>query len=61
MNFTLKEWNFIKHCLEVAAKEFEKQHEDCTPSDREASVYRIYERQYLKAIELAHDIENTPL
>lgn len=61
MQFTLDEWNFIKHCIEVAAREFDRQSEDCTPSDKENSMYRIFRRQYIKAQSIISDIENTPL
>lgn len=61
MQFTLSEWNFIKHCLEVAAREFEKQAQSCTISDNENSMYRIFRRQKMQASDLAYEIENTPL
>ena len=65
MQFTLKEWNFIKFCLEVAEREFKKQREACKVPENDAeyenSQYAIYRRQEMKAASLAQEIENTPL
>lgn len=45
MNFTFKEWQNIRHDLEVAAMEYERQMLDSKPSDNETSCYQIFKRQ----------------
>ena len=61
MKFTLKEWNFIKHCVECAGREFEAQMLDSTPSDKEFSNYQIFKRQMEQAHDLAARIENAEI
>ena len=45
MKFNFKEWNFIKHCIEVANRDFEKQMELSKQSESESSCYQIFKRQ----------------
>lgn len=61
MKFTLKEWNFIKHCIECAGRDFEKDMLESKPSDNEYSSYQIYKRQMEQAHALAAKIENAEI
>lgn len=61
MKFTLKEWNFIQHCIEVAGREFEAQMLDSKPSDKEFSMYQIFKWNMEQARELASRIENAEI
>ena len=61
MKFTFKEWNFIKHCIEVASRDFSKQMEGSKPSDDERSMYQIFKRQAEQANELIKRIENADI
>ena len=45
MRFTFAEWQSILHDLEVAARDYEKEMNDCTPSENPASTYQIFKRQ----------------
>jgi len=59
MKFTLKEWNFIVHCLDVAAREYEKQMNNSPKMDDEISAYQIFRRQFREARRLIDFIENS--
>lgn len=45
MKFTFTEWGNIKHALEVARHQYEKQMQDSTPKDDEHCSYQIFKRQ----------------
>ena len=45
MKFTFAEWQSILHDLEVAARNYEEEMNDCTPSKNPASMYQIFKRQ----------------
>ena len=61
MTFTLKEWNFIKLCLETASRQYEKTMNESKVSDDKLSCYQIFKRQMEQANELAERIENTEI
>lgn len=61
MKFTFKEWNFIKHCIEVASRDFSKQMADSKQSDDENSMYQIFKRHSEQANELIKRIENADI
>ena len=61
MKFTLKEWNFIQHCLECAGREFEKDMQESKVSDQKYSSYQIFKRQMEQANALAKRIENAEI
>ena len=61
MRFTLNEWNFILHCLSVAAREYEKQMNKSPKDDDENSSYQIFRRQFREARRLIDFIENSEI
>ncbi|MCD8376167.1 MAG: hypothetical protein LUD69_04430 [Oscillospiraceae bacterium] len=61
MTFTFNEWGFIKHSMGVAAREYEKIMQDCTPSDKELSNYQIFKRQMEQANAIVKKIENAEI
>lgn len=61
LKFTMKEWNFIRHCLECASRDFAKHQAESTESEQHNSQYQIFKRQTEEAARLAEKIENTPL
>lgn len=61
LQFTMKEWNFIKHCLECASRDFAKHRDESTESEQHTSQYQIFKRQAEEATRIAAKIENTPL
>lgn len=61
MKFTFKEWQLIKHDLEVAEKEFIKQMNDSKPSEEENSFYQIFKRQAEQTREFINRIENAEI
>lgn len=61
MKFTFDEWKFIQHCVECAAREYEKQMLDCNPSDKETSFYQIFKRQMEQANILVDKIKSSEI
>lgn len=61
MKFTFKEWQSIKHDLEVAEREYIRQMEGSKPSDDELSFYQIFKRQAEQTREFINRIENAEI
>lgn len=61
MKFTFKEWQSIKHDLEVAEMEYIKQMNNSKPSEEENSFYQIFKRQAEQTREFINRIENAEL
>ena len=61
MKFTFIEWGKIKHSLEVAYREYEKQMSKCQPSDQELSIYQIFKRQMEDTKALIKKIETAEI
>lgn len=61
MNFTFKEWQFIRHCMECAGRDFEELMNTSKPSDKETSMYQIFKRQMEEAHRIVEKIENSEI
>ena len=61
MKFTLNEWNFILHCLSLAAREYEKEMNSSPPSDDEHSSYRLFKKYLRQARSIMDRIENSEI
>lgn len=56
MKFTFEDWGKIKHALEVARREYEKQMNDSKESDEHTSCYQIFKRQITDADRILHNL-----
>ena len=56
MKFTFEEWGKIKHALEVARNEYEKQMQTSTPNDDQYCSYQIFKRQMADVDGLLHKL-----
>ena len=61
MKFTFKEWQLIRHDLEVAEREYIKLMEDSKVSSDELSFYQIFKRQAARTREFIERIENAEI
>lgn len=59
MKFNIQEWSFIRLCIEVAQRDFEKQIVTSKQSDEQYSSYQIFLRQVLECSTLIEKINNT--
>lgn len=61
MKFTLGQWNMIKHCVEVAQKEFVKLKEENKVEgcwENENSLFNIFRRQENECFEILEKFKN---
>lgn len=61
MKFTFKEWQVIRHALEVAEREYIKTRDEATPRDDELSIYQIFNRQAIELQGFISRIDNAEL
>ena len=61
MKFTFKEWQAIKHNIEVAKREYLEQMENSKFSEDPLSLYQIFKRQAEEAQNFIDRIENATL
>lgn len=59
MKFNIKEWSFIRHCIECSQRDFEKQVADSKYSDDSLSSYQIFSKQVSECAALIEKITTT--